>query len=58
MADREEQDAEAAAKTEELMKTAPPPSVLGDVEDAVAPEVDGEQTPWSLPGQDDEEGKG
>ena len=57
MADREEQDVEAAATTEELMKSAPPPSVLGDVEDAVAPEVDGEQTPWSLPGQDDEEGQ-
>ena len=55
MTDREEQDVEAAATTEELMKSAPPPSVLGDVEDAVAPEVDGEQTPWSLPGQDDEE---
>jgi hypothetical protein len=58
MAEREEQDAEAAATTEELMKTAPPPSVLGDVEDAVAPEVDGEQTPWSPPGQDDEVGEG
>ena len=57
MADREEQDAEAAATIEELMKTAPPPSVLGDAEDAVAPEADGEQTPWSPSGQEDEEGQ-
>jgi hypothetical protein len=57
MADREEEDGKPAATTEELMKTAQPSSVLGDVEDAVAPEVDGEQTPWSLPGEDDEEGQ-
>ena len=57
MADREEQDAEPTATTEELMKTAPPPSVLGDAEDAVAPEVGEEQTPWSPPEQDDEDGQ-
>jgi hypothetical protein len=56
MADREEEDGKPAATTEELMRTAPPSSVLGDVEDAVAPEVDGEQTPWSLPEEDEEEG--
>ena len=55
MADREDQDTEAAVTTEELMKTAPPPSVLGDVEDAVAPEVDGDETPWAPTDQDDEE---
>ena len=57
MADRKEQDAEVAVTTEELMKTAPPPSVLGDVEDAVTPEVDGDETPWAPTDQDDEEGE-
>ena len=37
------------------MKEAPPPSVLGDVDDAVTPEADGELTPWSSPRQDEEE---
>ena len=56
MAERLEQDDEGRAKTEELMKSAPPPSVLGDVDDAVTPDVDGELTPWAPPGQDEEEG--
>jgi hypothetical protein len=47
MAEREERDDEAELTTEELMKAAPPPSVLGDVEDAVTPDVEGELTPWS-----------
>ncbi|MBW3633496.1 MAG: hypothetical protein KY456_10775 [Chloroflexi bacterium] len=47
MAEREEQHGETAEETEDLMKEAAPPSVLGDVEDAVTPDVDGELTPWS-----------
>ena len=41
--------------TEELMKSAPPPSMLGDVDDAVTPEVDGELTPWSPAGEGDDQ---
>jgi hypothetical protein len=57
MTERVEQDGETHGTTEELMKSAPPPSVLGDVDDAVTPDVDGELTPWSPPGQDEEEGR-
>jgi len=38
------------------MREAPPPSVLGDVDDAVTPDVEGELTPWSPPGRDEENG--
>jgi hypothetical protein len=47
---------DAPRRTEDLMREAPPPSVLGDVEDAVAPEVGGELTPWSPEGRDEEDG--
>jgi hypothetical protein len=43
-------------ETEDLMREAPPPSVLGDVDDAVTPDAEGELTPWSPPGQGDENG--
>ena len=38
------------------MREAPPPSVLGDVDDAVTPDAEGELTPWSPPGRDEEDG--
>ena len=53
--ERDEQSDKRSRQTEELMREAPPPSVLGDVEDAVTPESDGELTPWSPPRQDEEE---
>ena len=53
--ERDEQD-DAPARTEDLMREAPPPSVLGDVDDAVTPDAEGELTPWSPPGRDDEDG--
>jgi hypothetical protein len=53
--ERDEKD-DAPRRTEALMREAPPPSELGDVEDAVAPEVGGELTPWSPRGQDEEDG--
>jgi hypothetical protein len=53
--ERDEQD-DASTRTEELMREAPPPSVLGDVDDAVTPDAEGELTPWSPPGRDDEDG--
>ena len=53
--ERDEQD-DAPRRTVDLMREAPPPSELGDVEDAVAPEVGGELTPWSPRGQDEEDG--
>ena len=53
--ERNEQD-DAPTRTEDLMREAPPPSVLGDVDDAVTPDAGGELTPWSLPGQDEEDG--
>ena len=59
MTTRQERDKpgeKTASQTEERMREAPPPSVLGDVEDAVTPEVDGELTSWSSPRRDDEEG--
>jgi hypothetical protein len=53
--ERDEQD-DAPRRTEDLMREAPPPSMLGDVDDAVTPETDGELTLWSPPGRDDEDG--
>ena len=58
MAEREERDDEAELTTEELMKAAPPPTVLGDVEDAVTPDAGGELTPWSPEEPDAAEGEG
>jgi hypothetical protein len=54
--ERDEQSDKRSSQTEERMREAPPPSVLGDVDDAVAPEADGELTPWSPPRQDEEDG--
>jgi hypothetical protein len=51
--ERDEQD-DAAGRTEDRMREAPPSSVLGDVEDAVAPDDEEDLTPWS-PAQRDEE---
>jgi hypothetical protein len=53
--ERDEQD-DAPRRTEDLMRKAPPPSMLGDVEDAVAPDDEEDLTPWSPPGRDDEDG--
>ena len=53
---RDEQSDKRSSQTEELMREAPPPSVLGDVDDAVTPDADGELTPWSPPRQDEEDG--
>ena len=38
------------------MREAPPPSVLGNVDDAVTPDAEGELTPWSPPERDEEGG--
>ena len=54
--ERDEQRDKRSRRTEDLMREAPPPSELGDVEDAVAPEVGGDLTEWSPPGQDEDEG--
>ena len=54
--ERDEQSDKRSSQTEELMQEAPPPSVLGDVDDAVTPDADGELTPWSSPRQDQEDG--
>ena len=59
MTSREERNKlgdKSANRTEDLMREAPPPSELGDVEDAVAAEVGGELTDWSPPRQDEDEG--
>ncbi len=53
--ERDKQSDKRSGQTEELMREAPPPSVLGDVDDAVTPEADGELTPWSSPRQDEDE---
>ena len=45
---------DAPRRTEDLMREAPPPSVLGDVEDAVTPDAEGELTPWSSSERDEE----
>jgi len=50
----DEQD-DAPRRTEDLMREAPPSSVLGDVEDAVAPDDEGDLTPWSPLGGDEED---
>ena len=55
--ERDEQRDTRSSRTQDLMREAPPPSEVGDVEDAVAPEVGGELTDWSPPRQDDEEGE-
>jgi hypothetical protein len=52
--ERDDQD-DAPKRTEDLMREAPPPSVLGDVEDAVAPDDEEDLTPWSPPGRDEED---
>ena len=52
--ERDEQD-DAPKRTEDLMRKAPPPSVLGDVEDAVAPDDEEDLTAWSPPGRDEED---
>jgi hypothetical protein len=52
--ERDEQRDKRSGRTEDLMREAPPPSELGDVEDAVAPEVGGELTDWSPPRHDEE----
>ena len=49
-----ENDERNTAARERQMKEAAPPSVLGDVEDAVAPDVDGELTPWMSGGEDED----
>jgi hypothetical protein len=54
--ERDEQD-DAPRRTEDLMREAPPPSMLGDVDDAVTPEVGGELTPWSPLEREEEEGE-
>jgi hypothetical protein len=53
--ERDKQD-DASRRTEDLMREAPPPSVLGDVDDAVTPDAEGELTPWSPPERDEEDG--
>ena len=57
MTSDEERDARdnAPRRTEDLMREAPPSSVLGDVEDAVAPDDEGDLTPWSPAERDEEE---
>ena len=52
--ERNKQGDKSANRTEDLMREAPPPSELGDVEDAVAPDDEGDLTPWS-PSERDEE---
>ena len=47
-ADPERQDAQQP-------DAAPHPSVVGDVEDAVTPQAEGELTPWMPPDQADDE---
>ena len=54
--ERGEQRDTRSSQTEDLMREAPPPSVLGDVEDAVAPDDEEDLTPWSPPGRDDQDG--
>ena len=58
MTSRDEHDKQddASRRTEEFMREAPPPSVLGDVDDAVTPDAEGELTPWSPPERDEEKG--
>jgi hypothetical protein len=51
--ERDEGDG-APRRTEDLMREAPP-SVLGDIEDAVAPDDEEDLTAWSPPGRDEED---
>ena len=53
--ERDEQD-DTPRRTEDLMREAPPPSVLGDVEDAVAPDDEEDLTPWSPSERDEVDG--
>jgi hypothetical protein len=57
MTSRDERDerGDAARPTKDLMREAPPPSVLGDVDDAVTPDAEGELTPWSPPERDEQD---
>ena len=55
MTSRDEHD-DTPRRTEDLMREAPPSSVLGDVEDAVAPDDEGDLTPWSPREPDEEDG--
>ena len=52
--DKGDEQGDAPGRTEDLMREAPPPSVLGDVDDAVTPDAGGELTPWSPPDRDEE----
>ena len=52
--ERDEQG-ETPRQTEDLMLETPPSSVLGDVEDAVAPDDEGDLTPWSPADRAEEE---
>ena len=54
--ERDERSDKRSGRTEDLMREAPPPSELGDVEDAVAAEVGGELTEWSPSRRDEEDG--
>jgi hypothetical protein len=56
--DERDEQYDAPRQTEDLMREAAPPSVLGDVDDAVTPDAEGELTPWSPPGRDEEDGDG
>ena len=51
--ERDDRD-DAPRRTEDLMRKAPP-SVPGDIEDMVAPDDEGDLTPWSPPGRDEED---
>ena len=53
--DERNEQGDSPSETEDLMQEAPP-SVLEDVEDAVTPDVEGELTPWSPRGRDEEDG--
>jgi hypothetical protein len=55
MTSRDDQSDKRSSQTEDLMREAPPPSVLGDVEDAVAPDDEEDLTPWSSPRRDEED---
>jgi hypothetical protein len=58
MTSGEERDerGDAPRPTKDLMREAPPTSVLGDVDDAVTPDAEGELTPWSPSERDEEDG--
>jgi hypothetical protein len=54
-AERDEQPDKRSTRAEDRMREAPPPSVLGDAEDAVTPEEAGELTRWSPAKRGEEE---